>query len=158
MFNFFKKSLNLMAPISGKVIDLSEVSDPAFSQKMVGDGVAILSTGDVVVAPCDGEITLVMKTNHAIAMKTNNNIEILIHIGLETVSLKGKGFTPLVDLGAKVKAGTPLLKVDRKFIEGKGLSLVTPVLIVNPEITTLIKGKVGQTVEAGKDDIIEYKL
>lgn len=163
MFGFFKKkkqneSLNFVAPVNGKVIELSEVPDPVFAQKMAGDGVAIDTTGDIIVAPCDGELSLIFKTKHAFAMTLDNGIEILVHIGIETVSLKGEGFKQLVEQGTKVKAGTPIIKIDRNFIKSKGLSLITPVLITNPDRVKAIDKKINMDAIAGKTIIMEYSL
>ena len=163
MFGFFKKkkqneSLNFVAPVNGKVIELSEVPDPVFAQKMAGDGVAIDTTGDIIVAPCDGELSLIFKTKHAFAMTLDNGIEILVHIGIETVSLKGEGFKQLIEQGTKVKAGTPIIKIDRNFIKSKGLSLITPVLITNPDSVKLIDKKINIDAIAGETIIMEYSL
>lgn len=158
MFNFFKKSLNIIAPISGKTINLNEVPDQVFAEKMAGDGIAIDSTGDTVVAPCDGIISLIMDTKHAFAITTSSGIELLVHVGLETVSLNGEGFEVLQSVNAKVTAGTPILKIDKSFIASKGISLITPVLIANPdkvkELTPIVNGEVS----CGKDIVIECKL
>jgi PTS system D-glucosamine-specific IIA component/PTS system glucose-specific IIA component len=138
MFKFFNKKqksdLKLIAPATGKAIDLSEVPDPVFAQKMVGDGVAIDVTGDTIVAPADGTLTLVFKTKHAFALTLNNGIELLVHIGLDTVSLDGEGFEQLAQEGTFVKAGTPIIKINRDFILEKGFSLITPVLVTNQDI------------------------
>lgn len=163
MFGFFKKkkqneSLNFVAPVNGKVIALSEVPDPVFAQKMAGDGVAIDTTGDIIFAPCDGELSLIFKTKHAFAMTLDNGIEILVHIGIETVSLKGEGFKQLVEQGTKVKAGTPIIKIDRNFIKSKGLSLITPVLITNPDTIKSLDTKIGIDTVAGETIIMEYSL
>lgn len=169
MFGFFKKKkkdepitenknndLKLVAPITGKSIPLSEVPDPVFAQKMAGDGLAIDPTGDVAVAPADGELTLVFNTKHAFALTTDNGAELLVHIGLETVSLNGEGFEQLVEQGTKVKAGTPIIKFDREFIKSKGLPLVTPVLITNPDAFTSIKSIENVDTVAGETSVIEY--
>lgn len=163
MFGFFKKNkknnaTKLVAPVNGKVIDLSEVPDPVFAQKMAGDGVGILANGDTVVAPADGEISLIFKTKHAFAMTLENGIELLVHIGIETVSLNGEGFEQLIEQGTKVKAGTPVIKIDRAFIESKGLSLATPVLITNPDNTKSIEAKTGIDAVAGETTVIEYTV
>lgn len=163
MFGFFKKkkqneSLNFVTPVNGKVIELSEVPDPVFAQKMAGDGVAIDTTGDIIVAPCDGELSLIFKTKHAFAMTLDNGIEILVHIGIETVSLKGEGFKQLIEQGTKVKAGTPIIKIDRNFIKSKGLSLITPVLITNPDRVKSIDKKINMDAIAGETIIMEYSL
>lgn len=158
MFNFFKKSLTLIAPISGETINLNEVPDPVFAEKMAGDGVAIKSTGDTIVAPCDGTLSVLMSSGHAFAITTSNGIDILVHIGLETVSLNGQGFEILQSVNTKVTAGTPIIKIDRALIEAKGLSLITPVLITNPDKLKELKPIVNAQVSSGKDIIIEYKL
>ena len=107
------KTFKLAAPVTGKSIPLSETPDPVFAQKMAGDGLAMEPTGDVVVAPADGELTLVFNTKHAFAMTLENGVELLVHIGIETVSLNGEGFEQLAEQGAKVKAGDQIIKIDR---------------------------------------------
>lgn len=163
MFGLFKKNkkeeaLKFVAPISGKAVDLSEVPDPVFAQKMAGDGLGIDSTGDTIVAPCDGELTLVFKTKHAFAMTLDNGVELLVHIGIETVSLNGEGFEQLAEQGTRVKAGTPIIKIDRELIKSKGLSLVTPVLITNPDAVKSMDVKTGMDVVAGETVVLEYTV
>ena len=158
MFNFLKKSLTVVAPISGKTIDLSEVPDPVFAQKMAGDGIAIDSTGDTVVAPCDGTISLIMDSKHAFAITTSSGIELLVHVGLETVSLNGEGFEVLQTVNTKVTAGTPILKLDRSFIESKGICLITPVLIANPDKLKELNNVVNADVTCGKDVVMKCTL
>lgn len=165
MFGLFKKNktekkdtLNFVAPVDGKTMDLSEVPDPVFAQKMAGDGLAIDATGDVIVAPCDGDLTLVFKTKHAFAMTLDNGIELLVHIGIETVSLNGEGFEQLAEAGTKVKAGTPIIKIDRDFIKSKNLPLVTPILITNPDVVKSMDAKTGLDAKAGETVVLEYSL
>lgn len=175
MFGFFKKNkknettnnstdnstnntFKLVAPVSGKSIPLSEVPDPVFAQKMAGDGIAIDPTGDIVVAPADGELTLVFNTKHAFALTLENGAELLVHIGLETVSLNGEGFEQLAEQGTKVKAGTPIIKFDREFIKSKGLPLVTPVLITNHDTLTSIQSIENIDTIAGETTVVEYTL
>lgn len=158
MLDFLKRSFKLIAPISGKVIDLTAVPDDLFADKMVGDGIAIDSTDDTVLAPADGEVNLIFKTNHAFAMLLDNKIEILVHIGLDTIGLGGEGFIRLVEEGQRVKAGDPILKIDRKYVASRSCSLITPVLITNHELVKFIALGVGDMVKAGTDVIIEYKL
>lgn len=157
MFGFLKKELKLVAAIDGKTIDLANVPDPVFAQKMAGDGVAIDTTGDTIVAPCDGELSLIFKTNHAFAMTLDGGIELLVHIGIDTVSLDGKGFERLIEAGQQVKAGTPIIKIDRALIEEAGLSLITPILITNPDSVKSITPVIGQSVKAGVDTVVTYK-
>lgn len=162
MFNFLKKKSNkeikLVAPITGKTIDLSAVPDKVFAEKLAGDGIAIDPTGDVIVAPADGELTLVFKTMHAFAITLSNGAELLIHIGIDTVSLNGEGFKQLVEAGTAVKAGTPIIKIDRDFILSKGLSLITPLLITNMDIVKDLKANVDSNVIEGKDEVITFSL
>ncbi len=158
MFGFFKKDLKLVAPATGKTIDLSKVPDQVFAEKMAGDGVAIDITGDIIVAPADGELSLIFKTNHAFAMTLSNGVELLVHVGIDTVSLEGKGFERLIDPGKQVKAGTPILKIDRDFILGNGLKLYTPVLITNPDIIKEIKPVLNESVVAGSNTVLTYKV
>ena len=162
MFKFFNKKqksdLKLIAPATGKVIDLSEVPDPVFAQKMVGDGVAIDVAGDTIVAPADGTLTLVFKTKHAFALTLNNGIELLVHIGLDTVSLDGEGFEQLAQEGNFVKAGTPIIKINRDFILEKGFSLITPILVTNPDIVSELSTYINRDVTAGEDEIVFCKF
>lgn len=148
----------LLAPISGKAIPLSEVPDPVFSEKLAGDGMAILIEGDTVVAPADGEVTLIFKTKHAVAMTLDNGLELLIHVGLDTVSLEGEGFEQLIEQGTRVKAGTPLLKVNKEVILSKGLSLATPVLITNVDAAKSITPVENGDVVAGETVVVNFEV
>ncbi|GFP74065.1 PTS sugar transporter subunit IIA [Clostridium fungisolvens] len=161
MLDFFKKTSSncvIKAPVSGKCVALEDLKDGVFSEKMLGDGVAIDTTGDVVCAPCDGVITTVVPSKHAFAMKLKNGLEILVHIGLETVSLNGEGFTILAEVDKKVKVGTPIIKIDRAFIESKGISLITPVIIVGEQQCDLNKCAIGEQVTTAESSIIECKI
>lgn len=156
MFNFLKKEFNLLAPVDGKSIDLSEVPDEVFSKRMAGDGIAIDATGSTFVAPADGVLTLVFNTNHAYALTLDSGAEILVHIGIDTVELKGEGFIRLKEQGKRVKAGEPIMKVDKQSIESKGYSLITPVLITNIDKFKDVNYVVDKQVKAAKDIIISY--
>ncbi|WP_163192758.1 PTS sugar transporter subunit IIA [Clostridium thermarum] len=158
MLDFLKRNFRLLAPVSGKVLDLSTVPDEIFADKMVGEGIAIDSTDDIVVAPADGEISLIFKTNHAFGMLLDNDVEVLVHIGLDTITLGGEGFIRLVEEGQKVKAGDPILKVDRNFVKSRSCSLITPVLITNHDMVNFTSLNIGKQVQAGNDVVIEYKL
>lgn len=157
MFGFLTKNYELKAPVAGKVIDLKEVPDDVFSSKMIGDGAAIDTTGDLIVSPAEGELSLVFKTNHAFALRLKNGAEVLVHIGLDTVELKGEGFTKLAEEGSHVKAGEPIIKIDREFIASKGYSLITPVLITNPDIISQLDVCTEKEVNTG-DVIFNYKI
>ena len=111
-----------------------------------------------VVSPCDGTISLIMDINILFAITTSNGIELLVHVGLETVALNGEGFEVLQSVNTKITAGTPILKLDRPFIKSKGISLITPVLIVNPDKLKALTPIINAEVYCGKDVVMEYKL
>ena len=127
-----KLAMKLNACVSGKLIDMSEVKDDMFSQKMMGDGIAIEPTGDTVVAPADAEVTMIMEESlHAIGLRFANGAEILIHIGIDTVKLNGEGFQALVKAGDKVKAGTPLIRFDQQVIKNAGYQTTVIMAVTN---------------------------
>lgn len=123
----------LKAFISGSVIPVTDVSDPVFSSKAMGDGIAIRPDEQKITAPCDGEISMVADTGHAVGITLNNGAELLIHVGLDTVSLNGEGFRVLVKDGDKVKQGASLLEFDRALIEGKGLPTDCILVLTNTD-------------------------
>jgi PTS system glucose-specific IIA component len=132
MFGFLKrKTREVKAPISGQLIAIEEVDDEVFSSKMAGDGVAILPVGDVFVSPIDGVITKIFSTNHAYSVKSKQDLEVLVHIGLETVALKGEGFERLAEEGDEVKAGDPIIKADLNYIKEHAKDIITPILITD---------------------------
>lgn len=134
MFSFFKKNkdLDLSAPIQGEVIELEKVNDPVFSQKMMGEGIAVRPSEGVICAPCDATVTLVAQTLHALGLKADAlPAEILIHCGLDTVNLNGEGFTRIVNPGAHIKKGDPLLKIDLDFMKAHDIDLTTPMVVTN---------------------------
>lgn len=158
MFNSSNENLTIITPISGRIIDLSEVPDQLFAQKVVGDGVGIDSTGDMVVSPADGTIALIFKTNRAFVVKLDNGIELLIHIGTETVELEGLSFERLVHEKTKVKAGEPIIRFNMHLIKEKGYSLITTVVVTNIDKLEEIKYNTNIIAEAGKDVVISYKI
>lgn len=126
-----KNKVQVFSPLNGQVIPLEQVPDPVFSQKMMGEGVAIMPTGGDVVAPMDGTVVLISKTKHAIGFRTKDDTEVLIHVGLETVTLKGEGFTVVVNEGDVVSKGQKLMEVDWDLIKDKVPSIITPIVITN---------------------------
>ena len=122
---------NYIQPLEGKIVSITDVPDPVFSQKMMGDGIAIDPSNGVLVAPADGQIMNVFPTKHALSMSDNNGKEILIHVGLDTVTLKGEGFTAFVKDGDKVKRGQKLLEIDFEAIKSKVPSIITPMVFTN---------------------------
>ncbi|CUH95595.1 hypothetical protein P22_1669 [Propionispora sp. 2/2-37] len=134
MFNLLgkkKQKVALFAPAKGRIMDISDVPDDVFSQKMMGDGIAIDPINDEIVAPCDGQIVLLAQTKHAIAMRCRGDLELLIHIGLDTVDLGGEGFVSYVGTGEMVCIGERLIGFDREFLESQGKSLITALVITN---------------------------
>lgn len=159
MFDFFRGNSSLVAPIDGKVINLSQVPDKIFAHRIVGDGIAIQPTGNSIVSPASGRISLIFTTNHAFGMKLENGAEILVHIGIDTIDLKGNGFKRMVKEGSTVKAGKKIIEIDNNYIKNKGYSLITSVLITNMDIISYINYiNLNSKVKAGKDIVIKYKV
>lgn len=121
----------IKSPLSGKVIALSEIDDPVFSGGAMGNGIAIEPTDNKVYAPFDGEIEFIAESKHAIGLKSEDGVELLIHVGMDTVQMDGKGFDVKVKANEKVKAGELLLEFDKEAIQKAGYSLITPVVITN---------------------------
>ncbi|WHY92961.1 N-acetylglucosamine-specific PTS transporter subunit IIBC [Neobacillus cucumis] len=145
---------DFVMPIEGEIIPITEVPDQVFSQKMMGDGFGIVPANGSVVSPVDGEILNVFPTKHALGIRSKQGYEILIHIGLDTVNLKGEGFTVLVNEGDKVTKGQAILNFDLEFIKKSVPSTVTPVIFTN--LTKLNVKKHGQT-EQGKNGILSIE-
>ena len=151
------KSIGLAAVVSGKVIDMTEVKDEMFSQKMMGDGVAVVPTSNTVVAPADAEVTMIMADSlHAVGLRLESGVELLIHVGIDTVKLNGKGFQLLTQQGAKVKAGTPLLTFDTKVIEKAGYDTTVVMAITNSAEYPLMKKQTGMQAKAGETTVVTF--
>lgn len=159
MLSFLKKgkeSKGLVAFISGKVIPIEEVKDGVFSEKMLGDGLAIEPTGNVIISPCDGVISTVMEdSKHAVGITTKNGVEILIHEGLDTVSLEGEGFQLFVKQGQKVKRGDRLIQFDDKLLNEKKLAKTCIMVVTNSEEHPEIKYITGMEAVAGETIVAE---
>ncbi|MDR7344442.1 PTS system N-acetylglucosamine-specific IIC component [Pantoea alhagi] len=147
----------LLAPVSGEIVPIDQVPDEAFASKAVGDGVAIKPTGKTVVAPIAGTLVKIFNTNHAFCLETENGVEIVVHMGLDTVALAGKGFTRLVEEGATVSAGQPVLEMDLDFLNANARSMISPVVVSNSDdfagMTLLATG----TVVAGESKLYEIQ-
>ena len=144
----------IVSPMAGKAIPMSQVNDPTFSQEILGKGVAIIPSEGEVKAPVNGTVSMIFDTKHAVSMTADNGAEIIIHIGLDTVELKGEHFTALAEAGQKVTAGTPLVRFDMEKIKEAGYDVVTPVIVCNtPQFPNMVR-KTGMDVKAG-DVIIE---
>lgn len=147
----------LKSILDGTVIPLEEVPDEVFSQKIMGDGIAIEPSGSVVYAPADGEITVVMEeTGHACGMKLKNGLEILIHVGVDTVSMGGDGFELLVKEGDIVKSGTPLIKFNKEKIKAAGHPCTTMMIVTEEGKAEKISMYTGMEAESGKTTVVSW--
>jgi len=145
--------IRILSPLTGTAVALEEVPDPVFSQKIIGDGVAIIPRDGKLVSPIDGEVVSVAETLHAYGLRSKDGIEVMVHFGLETVALKGEFFTCHVKQGDKVKAGDLLAEADLKGLEEKQVSLITPVLICGGMENRTMNTVTGP-VSAGRDTVI----
>lgn len=141
--------MTLGAPIAGWLMSVREVPDPVFAEEMMGTGIAIDPTEGTLVAPCDAEVLLVAPTGHSVTLRTDEGAEILLHIGLETVALQGRGFEAHVRDGDRVSAGDPLISFDLDSVGLEAKSLVTPILLTNGDTFRLIPGALNRLVEVG---------
>ena len=159
MFNFFKKKAKeyddvIYAPLKGEAVASAEVNDPTFAEEMLGKGMAIKPSEGKVYAPFDGEVALVFDTKHAISLVSTKGTEILIHVGLDTVMLKGEHYTAHVEAGAAVKKGDLLLEFDMEAIKAAGYEIITPVVICNADDYKDVIRTTGKQVEPG-DTVME---
>jgi PTS system glucose-specific IIA component len=138
----------VLAPLDGTVVELESVPDEVFAQKMAGDGVAIDPSGQVAVAPVAGELVKLFPGGHAFGISTSDGFELIVHIGLDTVELKGEGFENIATEGQLVQAGTPIVRFDRATIERKGKVMLSP--IVSSGSGTIVRRASG-VVRAGQD-------
>ena len=153
----FKDNTDMLAsPVAGRTIDISEVADPTFAEGILGQGIAIIPSDNTVYSPCDGTIDLMFDTGHAVNLISDKSTEILIHIGLETVSLKGKHFKTFMNTGDKVKKGDKLIEFDRQAIADEGFNTVIPIVICNSDAYNDIRPEIGRDVMPG-DLIITLK-
>lgn len=132
MFGMFKKKqISLVSPMDGDLINLEDIDDAVFSKKLVGEGVAIIPTSSTVIAPINGVVTRIFPTKHAFMISNPNGIEVLVHVGLDTVELNGEGFTCLVKEGDTVNQASPILEVDFEFLKSKNKDIATPIIITS---------------------------
>lgn len=150
-------TLVLVAPLSGTVLPLSQVPDPVFAEKMLGDGIAINPAGNILMAPYDGVVTQLHNTAHALTLTTPEGVEILMHIGLDTVLLKGQGFSALVHQGAHVRAGDQLISFDLDFVTANAPSPLTMMIVTNGDLVKAYHPAYGDVL-AGKSPVLELEL
>lgn len=159
IFDFFKKKKEdkgILSLTNGELLELKDVPDEVFSQKMMGDGFAIKSTDGVILSPVDGTVQMVFETKHAIGLVTKDNLEVLIHLGIDTVKLNGEGFEVFVKPGDEVVAGQKLIKMDVDFIKANAKSDISPVLFTNLDQDKSVKVVTGKisAKEASRIEII----
>lgn len=151
-----KVLLEMIAPFDGEIVALKDVPDEAFSSGIVGDGVAIKPTSNIVMAPAPGTVVKIFDTNHAFCIETDNGVEIIVHMGIDTVALGGKGFKRLVEEGAEVKVGQPILELDLEYLNANAKSMISPVIVSNIDDFDKIAEQVTGEVVGNKTVI--YKV
>jgi len=149
-------SLTLLAPLSGLIVPLERVPDPAFARRLAGDGLALDPLDQRLVAPCDARVLHIHRAGHALTLSASG-LEILIHVGLDTVALNGEGFEPRVKAGDEVRAGDLLLTFDADYVARHARSLITPVLVVSMDRVAALQGRAGRVL-GGRDALIEVRL
>nr|WP_207554569.1 glucose-specific PTS transporter subunit IIBC [Staphylococcus schleiferi] len=143
------RNVSVVAPGDGKIVPLSDVPDQVFSQKLMGDGVALIPQNSEICAPFNGTVKTIFPTRHAIGLESTDGVELLIHIGIDTVKLNGEGFEALVQVDEEVVEGQPLMKVDLSYIEQHAPSIVTPLIVTNLDGGTL-EFEADQEVKKGQ--------
>ncbi|MGL9769455.1 MAG: PTS glucose transporter subunit IIA [Sodalis sp. (in: enterobacteria)] len=146
-------SIEIVAPLSGEIVNIEDIPDVVFAEKILGDGIAIKPSGNKIVAPADGTIDKIFETNHAFSIKSDSGIELFIHFGIDTVELKGEGFRRIAAEGQRVKKGDIVIEFNLPFLEEKVKSTLTPVVISNmDEIKELLK--LSGSIMVGETPII----
>ena len=154
--NTDKKEVFIKAPMKGQLVDIKDVPDTTFSEIMLGNGIAIIPDSGEVYSPFDAVVEQIFDTKHAIVLSGENNVKVLIHIGLDTVKMNGKGFDSLVKEGDKVKLGDLLIKADLNFIKENNYNTITPIVVVNTEDYIEVCAITNKTVNIG-DEILKVK-
>jgi PTS system beta-glucosides-specific IIC component len=149
-----KKRIVILAPVEGELISVTQVNDPTFSEEMLGRGVAIRPSGNRAVAPVTGIVTQMFDTGHAVTLTSDEGVEVLIHVGLDTIRLEGANFTKHASNGDRVKPGDVLIEFDSLAIAKAGYDNVTPVVICNSDKYSNIKAQIGSEVKEGEEMIV----
>ena len=152
------KEIEIYAPLTGEYINIEDIPDPVFAQKMMGEGFGINPTEGEVVSPIEGKVDNVFPTKHAIGLKADNGLEILVHIGLDTVQLDGQGFEILVSSGDTVQVGDPLLKFDLEYIRNNAKDVISPIIITNSDQTESIHGNDVKAVIKGETKVVDVTM
>lgn len=160
MFDFLKKKdkgIEIGSPVKGKAVAISQVSDPTFGEEILGKGVAIQPEEGKIYAPADGTIEMLFDTKHAVSMTTTEGVELLVHIGLDTVALKGEHFTAHKGNGDAVKKGDLLISVDLEAVKAAGYDVITPVVVCNTPDYQTVEAVTGSDVNPGDTVLILKK-
>ena len=153
---FKGNSIEVCAPVSGQIRPISEVNDPTFAEEMVGKGIAIMPSEGKFYAPCSGQLVALFPTGHAFCMLSDDGVEVLVHIGLDTVKLKGEHFTIHAAQGQTVKKGDLIVEADLEGIKNAGYEIITPVIVSNPNKFSKLDKKDG-AISAGEPVILLKK-
>lgn len=157
LFGKEKDSIKILAPIAGEVLPVSQVNDPTFSEELLGKGIAIRPTGNRVVSPVNGTVSQMFDTGHAVTLMSDDGVEVLVHVGLDTIKLKGEHYTIHAHDGDRVKAGDVLMEFDRDGIASAGFDTVTPVVVCNSADFREWDMRTGKTVQEGEEIILLQK-
>ena len=149
LFGAKPKEIQLGAPVAGEAVPVREVNDPTFGDELLGKGIAIRPTSGRIVAPCDAAVELMFETGHAVSLKSDDGAEILIHVGLETITLKGTHFTVHAKNGDHVMKGQLLIEFDREAVAAEGFDTITPMVICNSDDFSAVNTYTGKTVAEG---------
>lgn len=160
MFDFLKKKdkgIEIGSPVKGKAVPISQVSDPTFGEEILGKGVAIQPEDGKIYAPADGTIEMLFDTKHAVSMTTTEGVELLVHIGLDTVALKGEHFTAHKGNGDAVKKGDLLISLDLEAVKAAGYDVITPMVVCNTSDYQTVEAVTGSDVNPGDTVLILKK-
>ena len=157
MRNLFQRKKALQAVCNGEVCPLSEIPDEAFSSGMLGQGYAIRPENGRFLCPANGRVASIAEAKHAYTILTSDGLDLLVHIGVDTVTLGGEGFTPKVAEGDTVQAGAPLAEVDLSLLEQRGIPTITAVLLTNADHLTNIECRMGRA-RGGQDTVFTFRI
>ena len=152
--NDVDKNLEIKSPMNGTYVPIEDIPDPVFSEKMMGEGFGINPTDGEVVSPAAGEIMQVFPTHHAVGIKTDNGVELLIHIGLETVTMEGKGFEGFVSEGDRIEVGDKLVDFDMDLVKEEATSTISPVIITNSDVLESFNVEPVSDVAKGETTVV----
>ena len=148
---------DIIAPLSGEIVNIEDVPDVVFAEKIVGDGIAIKPSGAKMVAPVNGTIVKIFETNHAFAIESDEGVDLFVHFGIDTDELKGEGFRRIAEEGQTVKTGDTIIVFDLPLLEERAKSTLTPVIISNMDEIDELQ-KLSGTVSAGETPVLRVTI